>query len=231
MISPIIILSIVAGVDPSSTFAVNYLVQEIYIRNVIAFFLIIALSYSLTSGYVLTAVILILTKLRFVSLRSEKITGQGTQLTELEKRMFIYAVALGILYAVIGLNSFIFSRIEGQFITDVLYYTLCINVNSPITLIPLEYAGLEYIGPNISYINSTLSVYKSNNIGNLTECERILSDLNDAMPILSLIIFGILVRIEGMLVFIVLIPRCSFICCKKTLFSKLTSLYTRSSMK
>ena len=230
MISPMIILSIVTGVDSSSTFAVNYIVLGIYIRNIIAFLLIITLSYSLTSGYVLTAVILILTKLRFVSLRSEKITGQGTQLTELEKRMFIYAVALGILYSVIGLNSFIFSRIEGQFITGVLNYTLCVNVNSPITLIPLEYAGLEYIGPNISYVNSTLSVYRNNIIGNLTECERILSDLNVTVPIWSLIIFGIVARIEGMVVFIVLIPRCSISCCRKLIFSKLTSFYTRSSM-
>ena len=57
VILPIVILSIVTGLDPSSTFAVNYLVQEIYIRNITAFILIIVLSYSLTSGYVLTAVI------------------------------------------------------------------------------------------------------------------------------------------------------------------------------
>ena len=229
VILPIIILSIVTGVDPSSTFAVNYITQEVYIRNIIVFILIIVLSYSLTSGFVLTAVILILTKLRLVSLRSEKITGQAIQLTELEKRMFIYAVALGILYAVISLNSFIFSLFEGQFITGVVNYTLCVNVNSPITLIPLEYVGLEYTVSNISNINSTLSVYRSNTIGNLTECERILNHLNDAVPILSLIMFGIIVRIEGMLVFIVLIPRCSISCFRKLIFNKLISLCTKIS--
>ena len=224
VILPIIILSIVTGLDPSSTFAVNYIVQGINIRNIIAFILIIVLTYSLTSGYVLTAVILILTKLRFVSLRSEKITGQGIQLTELEKRMFIYAVALGILYAMLGLNVIIYLLVEGEFITGVLNYTLCVNINSPIILIPLEYTG-----PNISNLNSTLSVYRSNTIGNLTECERILSDLNDPVPILTLIIFGFVSRIEGMLVFIVLIPRCSISCCRKLIFSKVSFLYTRSN--
>ena len=223
IIFPICVLSIVTGLDPISTFAINYLTQEVHIRNFTILLLIIISTYSLTSGYCLTAVIIVLTKLRFVSLRSERITGQGTQLTELEKRMVIYAVVLGLWYVVIGINAAIYSTIEVQFITGVLNYTDCVNVNSPIILIPQNYTGLR---SNFSDMNSTLTVYRGNNPGNLTECDLILNDLIATTPIWSLILFGILSRTEGMLVFIVLIPRCSLSCFRERFLNKLTSWYT-----
>ena len=226
VILPICLLSIVTGVDPISTFSVNYLVQEIYPGEQILVILTVALVYTVTSGYVLTAVIIILTKLRFVSLRSERITGQGTQLTELEKRMVIYAVALYICYGVLGFNVALYLTIEVQFIAGVIDYTLCINVNSLITLTPLEYTGMIN---NISSLNSTLSVYRDNTVGNLTQCEVILSELNSTIPMWSIAVIGIITRIEGMLVFIVLIPSCSINCCKKLFVNKLITQNTKTS--
>ena len=214
VIVPICILSVVTGVDPISTFVFNYPIQELAIRNMIAFIILKPFVYSLTSGYVLTAVIIILTKLRFISLRSEKIIGQKIQLTTLEKRMILYAVVLGLLYSSGGIQAFFYPMIESQFITRVFNYTLCVNANSPITLIPREYTGSIQ---NISTINSTLTVYRGNNTGNLTECSRILNELDATVPVWSFNIFGILVRLEGMLVFIVLIPRFSISCFKKLL--------------
>ena len=212
IILPICILSVVTGVDPITTFVVNYQSQEVNIRNIIAYIIVIALVYSLTSGYVLTSVIITLTKLRFVSLRSQKITGQGLQLTELEKRMIIYAVVLGLFYAVIGISVVFYAMFENKFIAGVLNYTLCVNVNSPISLIPREYTEM---GHNISDTNSTLSVYRGNGTGNVTKCDFVLNELNATAPIWILTIFGIITRVDGILVFIVLIPRCSVRCFRK----------------
>ena len=176
VIIPICILSVVTGVDPISTFIADYIGQEINIRNMIAFIILKPFTYSLT------AVIVVLTKLRFVSLRSEKIVGQGIQLTELEKRMILYAVVLRLLYSFGGIQAFFYPMIESQFITRVFTYTLCVNANSPITLIPREYTGSIQ---NISTINSTLTVYRGNNTGNLTECSIILNELDATVPVME----------------------------------------------
>ena len=220
IILPIFLLSIITGIDPITTYNVNYLAQIVHLRSFIATILIAVLFHSFTSGYVLTAVVIILSKLRFISLRSEKITGQGIQLTELEKRMMIYAILLAILYTAIGLDFVLYYIHELSFLATIFNYTLCVNVNSPITLLPQELIG---VSPNISDINSTLAVYRGNSTGNITECDVILSELNATAPVWILTLFGIFVRTEGLLIFVVLIPRCSISCFRKVIFSKLTS--------
>ena len=190
----LLLIGIVVAINPETPFVGNYQLQQIYVSAPLVFLIMFILILSVNAGAVLTLALIALTKLRLVSLRAKSLTGHNTHLTELEKRLLVYAFVYSITYILLSINLGVFVFLERSYLDIITEYVICVNVNSEVTL---------------SSMNTTQLAYRDNTIGNLTRCDALLETANRTLPIWVSVNVSVVMRVVWMIIFIILIPRCT----------------------
>ena len=196
----IIPIVIAISVNPESPYVVNILASFIGISNPLVFFLFFAFPHFLTPSLVISLIIIIITKLRLVSLRSKEMTGQAIKLTDLEKRLIIYSFGLMVLLLVHGIDIILLAFLTPGYFESVTKFILCMTVNSPILTLPSNFTGSN------ATLNNTVPVYRENPYGDVDACRMLESEADRYLPHSIILSLTIYLRLIWIPVFFVLIP-------------------------
>ena len=196
----LILIAIIYSINPTTPFASNYQVQQVYVSGHLTLLLLLLLLTAINAGLVLTMAIIALTKLRLVSLHTKKLTGRRRELTDLEKRLLIYAFLYSTLATIIVVTLGVISLLENSYLDLIREHILCVNSNSAITI---------QLPNSTQMTNTNITTYRQNRIGNLTACNAILVAANGTLPAWLTLSFSVAVRLIWLVVFAILIPRCT----------------------
>ena len=180
---PILLIFIAVAAHPNSPFGSSYMLHQVLISTEWAYIFLYKWPYFILAAAISTIMVLILAKLRFVSIENKSL-GRAIQLTEIEKRLIAYAFLFTLTLVIIG------SGFSGLYVISLYYYKiiedyiLCITINSPIYILPF----------GVNTANATVA-YRENSYGGLDECRMLLDSANQITPPIAVFLFSLCTRL------------------------------------
>ena len=171
-----------------ATFVSSYIGIFVILYNSWLFVLMFVFPSLLLPCFVISLVVIVLTKLRINSIKSLEVTGRAYKLTDLEKRLFCYSIILMIMLFLYGIVTILIAYFTSDYFQSIGEYVLCITVNSPIL------------------VQSNDTVYRENPYGGVDVCNEIKDTANKALPYFIPTLLAFYLRFLWMLIFIVLVP-------------------------
>ena len=193
-------VAIVIALNPDSPYVIVDLTSFFTTLNMWGFLSLFILPYFLVPALVITLVIVVVTKLRFTSLTSKKITGQTIKLTDLEKRLIIYGIVLTTLILFQGIDFILLLFLTPGYFQSITKFILCMTVNSPILTLPSNFTGSN------ATLNDTVPVYRENPYGDVNACRMLESEANNRFPNYIPLSFTVLYHLTWFPIFFVLTP-------------------------
>ena len=153
---PVVIL---IAVNPQLPYVASSLILSFSTLNIWAYIFLINMPLFVAPGLLISLTIVIVTKLRITSIESQKQTGHKIKLTDLEKKLIVYAIVLMTLLLFQAINSIFLTIFPPEYFQFVTKFILCMTVNSPILTLPSNFTGSN------ATLNDTVPVYRENPYG------------------------------------------------------------------
>ena len=178
-------------VDGDMTFIASSVLNNFILYNAWFYLFIFFFPSVVLPCFVISLVVIVLTKLRIHSIKSLEISGRANKLTDLEKRLVWYCVLLMIMLFLYGIIILLTSYFSTDYLISIGEYVLCVTVNSPILL------------------QSNDTVYRENQYGGVDVCNDIKDRADAELPYFIFILLAFYVRLLWMPIFVVLVPHIS----------------------
>ena len=218
---PVVIL---IAVNPQLPYVAVSLLNFFSTLNIWAYIFLINMLLILAPGMLISLTIVIVTKLRITSIESQKQTGHKIKLTDLEKRLIVYAIVLMTLLLFQGINTIFLTFLSPGYVESVTKFILCMTVNSPILTLPSNFTGSN------ATLNDTVPVYRENPYGDVDACRMFKSEASILLPKYNFIIYVLLSRLIWLPIFFVLIPHITPKLLKK-LFTNVKDRYSSKTKR
>ena len=218
---PVVIL---IAVNPQLPYVASSLILSFSTLNIWAYLFLINMPLFLAPGMLISLTIVIVTKLRITSIESQKQTGHNIKLTDLEKKLIVYAIVLMTLLLFQAINTIFLTFLTPEYFVFVTKFILCMTVNSPILTLPSNFTG------NNATLNDTVPVYRENPYGDVNACRMFKSEASILLPKYNFIIYVLLSRLIWLPIFFVLIPHITPKLLKK-LFTNVKDRYSFKTIR
>ena len=195
---PVLIL---ISVDPQSPYVASSFLISFSTLNIWTYLFLINMPLFLAPGMLISLTIVIVTKLRITSIESQKQTGHKIKLTDLEKKLIVYAIVLMALLLFQAINTIVLTTFPPEYFQFITKFILCMTVNSPILTLPSNLTGSN------ATLNDTVPVYRENPYGDVDACRMLESEASVLLPKFSFILFALLSRLIWLPIFFVLVPQ------------------------
>ncbi|KAI6660448.1 hypothetical protein LOD99_14034 [Oopsacas minuta] len=206
--------------DPVTTFVPAFFTQFILIFNKWLFIILFFFPSVLLPSFVISLVVIVVAKLRINSFKSLEVTGKQIKLTSLEKRLIWYSILIVVILFLYGIVINLISYLSTAYFANIVDYTLCVTINSPIITLP-------NVGTLNSTVNDTITVYRDNPYGDLDVCQDFADAAFMKFPYFLSILLIFYSRVIFLPIFIVLVPHISIRSVMKLFKSKLQQISSR----